>query len=449
MSIAHFDNVGRDYNHPEIPSMVADQAAEIPSGAHDVSEDLDRLTGADTRLLFTDLDDEDKLEDILAHWPLEHWIKPAAIDVLASFRIIDTQWFRITTRCRALFGDVKQLTRAVDSWRSTFTSAAPGSAHATPSRFAIINARDLLAEKIPDQAWIIPAILPAGCTLLAGRGKDGKSLLMLNACVAVATGGVALGRDRVPEGDVLYLALEDGKRRAQQRLQAQLAHLGYDQAPTRLDFVLWEAPRVSEGFEECLTVWLDEHPEARLVVVDILEKVRPPRQRGGSVYACDYNAIAPLQRLAQERNIALVIVHHSNKTKAEDFRDTASGSMGLIGACDTFWSLQRLAGKADASLHITGRDVESQELALQFQDGFWTILGEAETYRLGETARAIRATLDAARSPLTPAEVAQRLGLDRNMVKRSMARMAERGEILSIGNGQYIPRSTPPASLPF
>ena len=36
---------------------------------------------------------------------------------------------------------------------------------------------------------------------------------MLGTAVAVASGGYALGTTRVDQGDVLYLALEDGEKR--------------------------------------------------------------------------------------------------------------------------------------------------------------------------------------------------------------------------------------------
>jgi len=205
-----------------------------------------------------------------------------------------------------------------------------------PVRFNMISAKDLYAKDLPEQECIVDEILPVGATLFTGRGKDGKSLMAWNFCMAVASNGTALGQYSVKHGAVLYLALEDGERRAQKRLKEQMQCMEQEAVPEGLDLVLWEAPRIGAGGEEALTAWLDEHPDARLVVIDILEKVRPRRTHNGSVYADDYLAIAPLQRIAQERNIAILIVHHSNKTRPEDFRDTASGSMGLIGACDTF-----------------------------------------------------------------------------------------------------------------
>lgn len=340
-----------------------------------------------------------------------------------------------------------------DIWKIVAAPAPAASGDSLPApretpRFQTISARELFYKELPPQEWIIPDILPVGATLFTGRGKDGKSLMVWNLCLAVATGGTALSQYDVTAGDVLYICLEDGERRAQKRLKDQMQHAGMEKPPERLDLTLWDAPRIGDGFETALTLWLDEHPAARLVVIDILEKVRPKRQRNGSVYADDDAAIAPLQRLAQERGIAMLIVHHSNKTRPDDCRDTASGSMGLIGACDTFWSLQRIAGEADAALRIIGRDVEGQELALQCKDAFWSVLGNAEEYRMSQVCKAVMEVLRNAEKPSTPAELAKELDISRDTMKKRLLRMAERGEILNIGDGRYIPRPLPPPILP-
>src|SRR5262249_33548826 len=156
-------------------------------------------------------------------------------------------------------------------------------------------------------------------------------------CVAVATGGIALGTVRVEQGPALYLALEDGERRAQQRLNAQRERVQGQVDLSRLDLVLWDAPRLGEGLEDALLAWLDQHMDARLIVIDILEKVRPRASKNGNVYADAYDATAPLTRIAQDRNIALLVVHHVNKTRPDDVRDSISGPMSLLGGADTFW----------------------------------------------------------------------------------------------------------------
>lgn len=311
-----------------------------------------------------------------------------------------------------------------------------------------ISAADLLAMEFPPLLWVVEDILPAGLTLLTGRGKDGKSLLVWNLCLAVATGGLALGRYSVMQGDVLYLDLEDGGRRAQERLK-QACDLFPDHAsmPKNFEILTWHSPRVGEGLEERLTQWLDTHPNARMIAIDILEKIRPKRRAGGSVYEDDYNALASLQKLAQDRNVAMVVVHHSNKSKPEDFRDTASGSMGLIGACDTFWGLSRVAGKSDAMLRITGREVSEQELAMQFDDGFWTVLSTMQDAKRSQAATEILDALRQAGGPLAVTHLAMLLQVPDQTMRVRLCRMTRREEVRSVGEGMYaLPtyQATPP-----
>jgi hypothetical protein len=313
-------------------------------------------------------------------------------------------------------------------------------------RFATMSAPALYHKTLAPARWVIPGKLPVGATLFFGRGKDGKSLLVWNLAITTATGGKALGAYDVEQGDVLYLALEDGERRGQERLEEQMAHAGMTEPPARLDLVFWTAPRLGEGFLECLETWVDEHPEGRLIIIDILEKVRPVRTRDG-VYADDYRALEALQQFGHQHNLAILIVHHSNKSKPEDFRDSVNGSMGLTGACDTLWSLQRVAGAPDATLKMIGREIEQQELALQFQDGFWTILGDAEDYRLSKESRDVLDALTQARRPLTPKQLATILGLPLGTIRARLKRMLARGEVLNYGEG-YLPRSSPPPSSP-
>jgi hypothetical protein len=203
---------------------------------------------------------------------------------------------------------------------------------------------------------------------------------------------------------------------------------------------------VGDGFEEKALGWIEEHPNAKLIVIDILEKVRPKRTRTGSVYAEDYAALSPIQQLAQDRNIAILVIHHSNKTKPEDFRDTASGSTGLLAACDTFWSLARLAGAADAVLNIIGRDVDSPALALQFRDGFWTVIGTAEEAQQSKASREVLDALTQAGKPLTPKEIASTLAIPVGTVRVRLKRMLDRGEVHTYGDGRYIPALSPPNS---
>jgi hypothetical protein len=206
-----------------------------------------------------------------------------------------------------------------------------------------------------------------------------------------------------------------------------------------MELVLWDAPRVGEGLEEKLVQWIDGHSNARLIAIDILEKIRPRRTR--NVYEDDYRALASLQRLAQERDIAVMVVHHERKGKADDFRDLISGAMSLAGAADTLWVLKRTAGEAEATLHITGRDVDTKELAMQFADGFWTALGDAGAVPRNAAHQAILEALTVSEQPLTSRMLAALLGVNHHTAKSHLTRLRKRGFVRQSDRGGYIPGS--------
>jgi hypothetical protein len=303
-----------------------------------------------------------------------------------------------------------------------------------------VTAADLMASELPPVRWGVRGVLPEGVTLLAGKPKLGKSWLALGLCVAVAAGGVALGTRQVEQGDVLYLALEDNRRRLQKRLGKMLCA----PAPEGLEMATaW--PKLDEGGVKALRTWLVEHPEARLVAVDTLAKIRP-RTRGQNVYQEDYAALEELLPLAAEHEVAIVIVHHTRKMAAADPLDEVSGSTGLTGGVDGVLVLKRDRGKADAVLHVDGRDIEEPaEYALKWdaETAGWTIVGDAEEYRLNKERRKIVELLELEDEPMGPKAVANALDKDYTAVRQLMSRMHKDGQLSQEGYGKYVLSRTP------
>jgi hypothetical protein len=197
-------------------------------------------------------------------------------------------------------------------------------------------------------------------------------------------------------------------------------------------------PKLDEGGVEALGAWLGEHPEARLVAVDTLAKIRP-RTRGQNVYQEDYAALEELLPLAAEHEVAIVVVHHTRKMAAADPLDEISGSTGLTGGVDGVLVLKRDRGKADAVLHVDGRDIEEPaEYALKWdaETAGWTIVGDAEEYRMSEERKEIFGVLEEAAEFMAPGEVADVLGKPRNTIKQRLWRMAQDGQVEN-RNGKY------------
>ena len=162
-----------------------------------------------------------------------------------------------------------------------------------------INAETLLGMDFPPLEYVIPGYVVEGLTVLGGKPKLGKSWWAYDASIAVATGGKAMGVVDCEQGDVLYLALEDNRRRVKDRLLTlcparKLMKVSLDRLSVRT-----VAPRIDTGLLVALDKWRLGCERPRLIIVDVFLKVRPPRKKGEEPYSADYDAVTPLQRYSQ------------------------------------------------------------------------------------------------------------------------------------------------------
>ncbi|WP_052442589.1 AAA family ATPase [Streptacidiphilus neutrinimicus] len=309
-----------------------------------------------------------------------------------------------------------------------------------PGFNSLWTADALMAATFPEPKWAVPGILAEGVSLLAGPPKVGKSWLSLGLGLQVAGGGTALGSVPVTAGPVLYLALEDTPRRLQHRMGKLLAG---KPAPAGLHLET-ACPPLPQGGELAIAGWLTEHPDARMVVIDVFAKVRGQAALGASAYDADYAAVGRAKRLADHFGVALVLVHHVRKAASDDFLAEVSGTNGLAGAADTTIVLKRSRGKADGVLHITGRDVDEAEHAMSFQPetGAWHLLdGPAGDHTIGDTrATILRYVREHPGSK--PADISAATGLDRENTRRACSRMATDGQLKSIHGAYTVPPGT-------
>jgi RecA-family ATPase len=183
----------------------------------------------------------------------------------------------------------------------------------------------------PPIKYVVPGILVEGLTLFAGKPKIGKSWLLLHAAIAVARSGFTLGDIKCIEGDVLYCALEDNLRRLQSRMTKLLRMQPW---PKRLEFRC-EMPRLTEGGLDVIKTWIKNAKHPRLIIIDILARVRSAKKKDQQQYDADYDCVVELRKLANEHGIAVVVVHHQRKMDADDPFDTISGTLGLTGVPDS------------------------------------------------------------------------------------------------------------------
>jgi len=298
-----------------------------------------------------------------------------------------------------------------------------------------INAETLLGMDFAPLEYVIPGYVVEGLTVLGGKPKLGKSWWAYDASIAVATGGKAMGSVQCEQGDVIYLALEDNRRRVKDRLLTlcparKLLNITLDRLTVRNI-----APRIDTGLLTELDKWRRGCANPRLIIIDVFLKVRPPRKKGEDAYAADYDAVTPLQRYASEHRLAIVLVTHTRKMEAEDPLEAISGTNGVTGAADAVLVLNRDA--KGTTLYGRGRDIEEIETAMRFDGGRWSILGDADEVRKSDERRKIVAALKEAKEEQSPKAIADLTGMKAVNVRVLLGKMMASGDISQPRAGFY------------
>jgi hypothetical protein len=325
-----------------------------------------------------------------------------------------------------------------------------GAAHDDPLLAGLRNGAWLDRQDFPPLRYAVPGIIPEGSTLLVGPPKIGKSWMVLAWALAKASGGIALSSIKVDPAPVLYLALEDGDRRMQDRCRTLLQG---DPIPAAFDYLT----RVDAGrVVETIAAWLKRHPAAApLVILDTLGKVMPPALAGESSYQRDYRIGTALKHIAEtEPGCSVLTNDHDRKATADDFVDAVSGTHGLAGAADTTVVIVRARSEQDGLLKVTGRDVPEGEYAVTFTGSDWHLDGHdlvdaARTARtraaaagLGDRSADVIEIVNRHPDGIGPTAVAELLGIEPKHAGTYLARLAAAGRIVKPGRGIYRP-STP------
>jgi hypothetical protein len=299
----------------------------------------------------------------------------------------------------------------------------------------LASAADLQHMIFAPLRWVVPDILPEGCTVLAGKPKIGKSWLALDVAIAVAGAGRCLDKD-CEQGDVLALLLEDNKRRLQRRLTTMLG-ANRERWPARLRYAT-EWARGDDGIA-LMRDWVAAVEKPRLIIVDVLQRIRAPANNRSreTQYAVEYEMMAALQKISAETaGLAVLIVHHQRKLSADDPLDTLSGTLGLSGAMDSGLILG--ADDNGRFLYGRGRDLEEFNISVQQGEDCRWRAGEprGEPQPSTERASIIRALMVAG-VPLTTDQIALAVGGPKKNVNNLLAKMHDDGAVIRTGRGSY------------
>lgn len=201
-----------------------------------------------------------------------------------------------------------------------------------PLEARVITNKELMA-RAPDYIdWLVADMLPMDeLFVLAASARSGKSLLAMLLAQCVATGNSFLGRV-VTQGSVLYVNLEDSETKIKQR---QLAQEWEEDLP-----IYWlDRFKLSDvGLLREIAQKLD----VKLIVLDTLSRIRDDNSLESSAEISRH--LEPLQNMAQELRLAVLLIHHTVKISLDnankvDVFETIRGSGAIRAVCRGSWIL--------------------------------------------------------------------------------------------------------------
>lgn len=263
-----------------------------------------------------------------------------------------------------------------------------------PNALQTLSMNELYDSVYQNRPPIIEGLLYSGTYIFAGAPKVGKSFFMAQLAYHVSTGQKLWGHEVHPSG-VLYLALEDDYQRLQNRLFRMFGVNGTDELHLAVQSKL-----ISDGLDHQLELFIKEHPDTKLIIIDTLQKVREVSSDSYS-YSSDYDVIGRLKTFADQNGLCIIIVHHTRKTQAGDHFEMISGTTGILGCADGAFLMRKEIRTANAAtLEIVGRDQPDQTLHLvKEQEHLCWLLDHADVEVWEEPADSV---LDAVSKLLVP-----------------------------------------------
>ena len=232
----------------------------------------------------------------------------------------------------------------------------------------LVDAQELLLIPLNDPGFIVEDLIPGGVNVLAGDEKSGKSWMMLQLAISIATGQDFLDH-HVDQGKVLYLSLEDTYARIQKRMFKLTDEIGEGRVLLGIQSGTLDADLLDQ-----LNDAVEKVPGIKLIIIDTLQLIR---SNGKDMsYANDYSDVAKLKDFAREHGLSVFLVHHLRKQgDAHNIFNRLNGTKGINGAVDTMVILDKENEYSNrATLYVKGRDIQPVEMQIEFNDCKWELV---------------------------------------------------------------------------
>lgn len=292
------------------------------------------------------------------------------------------------SRCDPPFPPDEAVKKVESAWKYTpaFVTSNPETTPPVSVPGKRWSVRELLNTTFDKGAWVVDQLLPVGLHMVVAPSKAGKSYLMNGIAADVALGRPVLGQFGTFGADVVNLDLEQVPRRAMTRWEQIFSTRPL--CPENLH-TYFEWPSMDNGGLDALQRELDliKTTPPAMVVIDIWAKFAPAANERANAYYQEYGALTKLGDIAREREIAITVVHHTNKMGAMNREQplmAINGSIAMSGCPDTIWVLFRDPGSIAGDLYVTGKEVEERWINMIWhpKTGNWRLRTDEDDYEM-------------------------------------------------------------------
>ena len=255
------------------------------------------------------------------------------------------------------------------------TEDAPKEEPKAKTKRKLKKGKDLMDKDIPEPIVYVGVgredpLLVEGTCILSAKPKLGKSWFVLGLCLALCKGEDFLGY-KTRQCSCLYLDLETSEALQKKRLKKAVAG---GEVPDNF-YLDTETDKIEEGFVDQIRNYLDQDQNIGVVVVDVFQFIRTKRDARSkdTEYEHAYDDMDPLNKLAAEKHISIILVCHDRKMVDEnDPFQNILGSIGIQGAASQMIVMYRKKKSDPITIAVKGKTIDALPVIYtSLEEGQW------------------------------------------------------------------------------